>query len=353
LSLLLLAAVVAARLSALTIDEISLGEHAQGPRLTTQDLEGKVVLVDFWGVKCPDCIAEMPGYQQLYQRYKDDGFHLVAMEKQHHHLPEINDLLSTLPTLRDAGLQYQITYGDVGAANQPHVPGHYVAYLPANFLFSSDGNLVATNVHGDDLEGKIRELLEETWLKRIKLSAGDLATPALSEILARLKSGHNMMEALKDLAVKKRSPEYATDAAKIFNAVFTAAYAKFDEAERDRGAKPFVALYRFAALARDFKGCELGMNAARKEAELRADPRVDVELVAESQLREIINHIRDLRPAGGGGFDPNNPEFQRINRAALIQLFNECIQLNNRFPGTTAGQHVGFIMDDMHLREIR
>jgi hypothetical protein len=186
------------------------------------------------------------------------------------------------------------------------------------------------------------------------VSANDLANPALGDILTRIKSGHNMMEALKELALKGRVPEYSADARKIFAAVFTAAYAKFDTADKvERNDKPLVALYRFASLARDFKGCELGKNAANKAAELRADPRVDVEINAENSLRQIVNRIRDLRPAAGNDTDPANPEFQRINRAALQQLATECFQLLERFPGTDAGKRVGVVIDDLKLREIR
>jgi hypothetical protein len=295
----------------------------------------------------------MPGFQQVYQRYKDEGFHLVAMEKQRHTLETINSLLANNGFLRQAGLQYQITYGDGGTPNQPLVPGHYNPFLPANFLFGPDGNLVATDVDEAELDYKVHELLEDTWQKRITLSTHEIASPALGDILLRLKSGHNMMEALKDLALKRRDPGNAADAAKIFNAVFTAAYSKFDIADKiERNAKPLTALYRFASLARDFKGCELGKDAAKKEAEMRGDPRVEPEIIAESNLRDIINHVRDMRTATGNN-DPNNPEFQRVNRTALLQLATECLQLAERFPGTEAGKHVTVIIDDFHLREPR
>ena len=32
------------------IEKISLGEHIYGPKVTVEDLKGRVVLIDFWGI---------------------------------------------------------------------------------------------------------------------------------------------------------------------------------------------------------------------------------------------------------------------------------------------------------------
>jgi thiol-disulfide isomerase/thioredoxin len=49
----------------------------EGHPLSSADLRGKVVLVDFWATWCQPCKKEMPGYQNLADRYGSRG--LVVM----------------------------------------------------------------------------------------------------------------------------------------------------------------------------------------------------------------------------------------------------------------------------------
>lgn len=50
-----------------------------GSSRTTQDLKGKVTLVNFWATSCTTCVAEMPKIVSTYEKYKDRGFETVAV----------------------------------------------------------------------------------------------------------------------------------------------------------------------------------------------------------------------------------------------------------------------------------
>lgn len=50
-----------------------------GSSRTTQDLKGKVTLVNFWATSCTTCVAEMPKIVSTYDKYKDRGFDTVAV----------------------------------------------------------------------------------------------------------------------------------------------------------------------------------------------------------------------------------------------------------------------------------
>ena len=51
-----------------------------GRRISSADLKGKVVLIDFWATWCQPCKKEMPGYQKLLDRYGPSGFAVVGFK---------------------------------------------------------------------------------------------------------------------------------------------------------------------------------------------------------------------------------------------------------------------------------
>jgi peroxiredoxin len=50
-----------------------------GSTMTTQDLRGKVTLVNFWATTCVSCVKEMPALVDTYNKYREQGFETVAV----------------------------------------------------------------------------------------------------------------------------------------------------------------------------------------------------------------------------------------------------------------------------------
>lgn len=50
-----------------------------GSTISTAELKGKVVLLNFWATTCVSCVKEMPALASTYQKYQSQGFETVAV----------------------------------------------------------------------------------------------------------------------------------------------------------------------------------------------------------------------------------------------------------------------------------
>ena len=54
-------------------------ESRDGGSVSLAELEGQVVMINFWATWCVPCRQEMPHLQALYERYNGLGFELLAV----------------------------------------------------------------------------------------------------------------------------------------------------------------------------------------------------------------------------------------------------------------------------------
>jgi thiol-disulfide isomerase/thioredoxin len=54
-------------------------EDLNAKTVRVSDFKGKIVLLTFWTTWCPDCRAEIPPLEKLYQRFKDREFVMLAI----------------------------------------------------------------------------------------------------------------------------------------------------------------------------------------------------------------------------------------------------------------------------------
>ena len=50
-----------------------------GSKISTEQLKGKVMLVNFWATSCTTCVAEMPELVDTYNKYRDKGYETLAV----------------------------------------------------------------------------------------------------------------------------------------------------------------------------------------------------------------------------------------------------------------------------------
>jgi peroxiredoxin len=106
----------------------------QGKSWHLQDLRGKVVLVNFWATWCPPCRKEMPDLNALYNKYRDQGFVVLAISDE--------DAAKVAPFIAEHKISYPVLLDPGRKVNDIFV----VEGIPKSFVYDRSGKLVAQSI---------------------------------------------------------------------------------------------------------------------------------------------------------------------------------------------------------------
>ena len=103
-----------------------------GDEVSSAALRGKVALIDFWATWCKPCEKEMPGYQELLDRYGSRGFAVVGFK-----FDTMKDLEDPLRFAKRIGVRYPLAVATDGLREKfGGIEG-----LPTTMLYDRQGML--------------------------------------------------------------------------------------------------------------------------------------------------------------------------------------------------------------------
>ena len=129
-------------------------------KINSERLKGKIIVINFWFIGCPPCIAEMPALNQLVKEYKDKGVVFLGFT------------LDDKKSLKKFFTTHQFDFTIIPEAqNIEDLFG--VLEHPVNFIIDQNGKVTMAWADGETGEGaktyaylKIKPILEDLLKKQ-------------------------------------------------------------------------------------------------------------------------------------------------------------------------------------------
>lgn len=317
-ALLLLLAPLALHAAA-TLDGVNLGTYVNGPKITAEDLKGRVVLFEYWGVNCPPCRASIPHLASWQKEYDRDSFVIVANHCQGGGADNARKVW-----LANGGGD-QISVVDGG-----DLPGSNVSGIPHCFLFGADGKLI--------FDGSPFEV--ETALKKaVEASPGHLVAgyewKKLKKEAAAIGKRQAMATALKSARKVQgdgKDADAVAEAAELLKRVDAWAAKQRTAAEAARAGDPAESWRIAGEMAAALKGDAVAEPFETLLKELKADKAAQAAIKAA----ELLAKVKAQAEAYGLAKDPEGFLARASNKAKAQEIAQGLKAVASKHAGTKA-----------------
>ncbi len=138
---------------------------AAGKRFNLDNMDGRVVLIDFWATWCGPCNRELPHIQKLAKMFAGQPFEIISVSSDR----DVTKWQSFIDSHAMTWNQYRDVDGSIGKAFAVNAIPHY-------FIIDSDGALTSEDIGTDtNIDAKLKKLVKHAADSGAK-SASEIAS---------------------------------------------------------------------------------------------------------------------------------------------------------------------------------
>lgn len=304
-----------------TLSGATLGKHAAGPKLTNKDLEGRVVLWEFWGVNCGPCIANIPHITKLQEKYSRKQFVVVASHAQGGGPQKAGDVWK-----QHAGKDI------VSVVDMANLPGSKGGGIPHCYLFDHTGKLMFDGHPAEvdkHVEAAVRKapgfLVAGREFKELKSDAAKLGQMKgnLSSLLTKLRKVSSEAD-----NKGKEEADFMLERVKDW------ADSTFKIVSENPGENPIETLSTVQEMTGYLKGDELGTQFVELGDKLKKDEKFQDEIKAFKLLDDIKSQAKTL----GISADMDKEKLTRKQIGGIKSLASKVKSLKTKYPDSSAAK---------------
>lgn len=126
--------------------------------VSSEDLIGKVVLVDFWATWCKPCLEELPNLKKNYARFANKGFEILSISID-------NEEERLVDYVERSPFPWKYNAYDSGGFNSEIADVFQLIAIPKPILIDPSGQVVAVDMEarGENLTQRLEEFFERDY----------------------------------------------------------------------------------------------------------------------------------------------------------------------------------------------
>jgi thiol-disulfide isomerase/thioredoxin len=138
--------------------------NVNGEDFKLSQLEGKLVLVNFWASWCAPCRKKSPEMIEIFEKYKDtdfedgeSGFEIVNVSLDKNQVAWEN-------SIEKDGIGAFMNVGDMKGWKSATAKTYNIRKIPSSVLLDGKGKIIALNMSTQDLNKKLKRMKKGGWL---------------------------------------------------------------------------------------------------------------------------------------------------------------------------------------------